>query len=63
MSLQWKDAISQRGFSFLHVIGRLYTQQEEKNDVRDPSMSLLHLRLGTKLIESFLRMTAGGIDV
>jgi len=31
---QWKEAISQRGFSFLHVIGKLYTQQEEKNDVR-----------------------------
>jgi len=28
----WKEAISQRGYNFLHVIGRLLTQQEEKND-------------------------------
>jgi len=33
----WRDAISQRGFSFLHVIGRLYTQQEEKNDAESMS--------------------------
>ncbi|KAH8117001.1 hypothetical protein DFH11DRAFT_1578591 [Phellopilus nigrolimitatus] len=29
---QWKDAVQNRGFNHLRVVGRLLTRQEEKND-------------------------------
>ncbi|TDL24993.1 hypothetical protein BD410DRAFT_766657 [Rickenella mellea] len=31
----WRSSVRHRGFNYLHIIGRLYTQQEEKNDQAD----------------------------